>query len=202
MDNLLNEDEKIVNDYYFFKEKILNNQLNLQRVFDILEELNTKKEGLLPATFYFNEYFPNKFGKEASRFLNNLLDDSGDLIRTLTEIQQIEQDDLAEMSLIAFKYKNILDKVYGIYTESYNLLNVWSASNKKGELLTSFTRVDNETFVVKLEIEDSLSIINHLVNSLIKHYEVERREDIKEEIMIELNNLRKDLEAMNSENNY
>lgn len=196
MDEFIKEKEQIINDFLKFRDSILRNHINLQRVYNILDELNVKKEGLLPATFYFNEYFPQKFGVSASRFLRNLLNDSGDLIKTLTTLHEVDVPDLAEIGFIAFKYEHLFDKIYGIYTESYNLINIWSASNRNGELLTSFKRIDNETFVLKLDIEDRINIINHFVDSLMNHYHREELEEIKDQIKSNLYLIKEDIEQL------
>jgi len=163
------ENNEIYYGFIAFKEKVLDKNGELEMISRQLAEISSEDNNHMDyMDFFFGHYFPTKYGKEASRFLFDLLVDTKLIIKTLNDNRLITRLYKAELELIAFRHNELIKKLSSHFEHPYSLQSTACVTNGQAEYLLSVKRIDGESLNLFLNLSKSYRLINSLLDTTIK----------------------------------
>ncbi|MCA1202528.1 hypothetical protein [Priestia flexa] len=162
-------DNEEIKEFLAFKEVVLNNSGELDDISTKLAYINQSEDYLETLDFFFGYYFPEKYGKNASKFLFNLLANSSEIIEVLTESKVLDKIDQIELELIAYKHNELIRKLSSKFEHPYGLMSTSSVNNGEGEYLLSIKRIDGESFNLFLDNSQCYRLASNLIESTLEN---------------------------------
>jgi hypothetical protein len=143
--------DKIQNDFDHFKKNILDVQDELNKISQQILEFINDADAFQTFDYYFGNYYPIKYGEEATHFLKKILESPKEIPRFIRILKNISAKDKAEIELFAYKHNDTLQSIYLRLEHPHALLNLFGVTDENGNQIFTIKRADQSAFSLHLD---------------------------------------------------